>query len=97
MSYCYKLTAKARALRWREWRRRGGCGLSDYARFFVDRVYGPENRCPPGLTLGEIAEVSPPAERELARYGWENPSVAGEGFATPQPIPPPRNAVGGAR
>ena len=81
----YRLTRRGRRWLHRTWRRRGGCGFSHVAEAELCRVLGPRATWPAELTLGEIADVSPLAEREVARYGWQYPGLFGRGFAEPDP------------
>ena len=67
----YKLTTAGRAMTWREWKKRGGCGLAGKS---VARIaLGPEARWAAlGITLGQIADADPADGRGLARFAVEN-------------------------
>ena len=70
MTDVYRLTANAKTMTWKEWKKIGGCGLSGWAAHYLKVVLGPmakiEKDNPP---LGDIARYSILAEREIARYG----------------------------
>ena len=70
MANVYRLTAQAKTMTWKEWKKIGGCGLSAQAELLlrnklvaVGKVY---NDNPP---LGDIANNSIIADREMARFG----------------------------
>ena len=69
----YRLTDTARPMEWNEWREEGGCGLSGLATQEVVERLGPVGQWYDArMTLGEIADVSVLADREIARYALEH-------------------------
>lgn len=67
----YRLSAAARTLTLREWRRMGGCGISTSGEWQAREKLGINLRMMEERTLGEIEDASVVAGRGLARYAVE--------------------------
>ena len=80
----YRLTKSGRNITWAEWKKHGGCGLSSMAISVVKTgTVGPESVWKKrGVLLGDIADASVLADRELARYCIEH--WAREDLAVPE-------------
>ncbi len=69
----YNLTDEGKAIKWSDWRKWGGCGISNHQYGYVANKLGPSSLwIKIGVTLGDIASASKIAERELSRYAAEN-------------------------
>ena len=70
----YLLTDNAKRLKWKEWCRMNGGGISGYSSVEIaDKMTSKGDKFTlENLTLGEIASMSYLAEKELARYAFEN-------------------------
>lgn len=65
----YYLSRTGRNVEWKEWKYHSGCSLSQMAENEASKVLGPSNRWSRnGVTLGDIANASMLADRELAGY-----------------------------
>ena len=80
----YRLTETGRAMTWLEWKKKGGCGLSDWAVHYISKQLCPPARWPKTLTLGDLADASALADREIARYGHERTRL--KDFAKPETL-----------
>jgi len=60
----YTLSEHWRKMTWADWKRKGGCDMSDRSIGMVCQKLGRLNT----RTLGEIADAWEPAGREMARY-----------------------------
>ena len=65
----YNLSESGKVVTWTEWKKHGGCGISNSEIGNVSAALGPENGWKrKGVTLGDIADVSKVSERNLSRY-----------------------------
>ena len=68
----YLLTDKGRNITYAQWRKMGGCGISNYASVWTSNNL----QVPPAgwdsLELGKIADACVVANRELARFALEH-------------------------
>ena len=79
------LSESAGSVRWSEWRKMGGCGLSMQAEAPIRKYYyGKRQRFESqDPTLKEIGKISRLAELEMARYAHEH--MKREDFVDPEP------------
>lgn len=68
----YKLSELGRSMEWSQWKRIGGCGLSQVSEFMVCRQLGPRTHWKKSITLGDIEDAFPAAGREIARFAVEH-------------------------
>lgn len=90
----YNLSETGRSMTWSEWKEAGGCGLSGIARVMVARKCGPEARWG-DLTLGELADASELAGREMGRFA-KNYLKDKRLYCVEREIVPPKSVVEGA-
>lgn len=66
----FQLTKEGRAMPWGVWSKKGGCGLSGMAAGEVGSKLLDRGKKfdLSGMTLGDIADLSVLAEREMARF-----------------------------
>ena len=68
----YNLSKSGKTITWTEWKKHDGCGISNVEIGDISAALGPEDGWKrKGVTLGDIADVSKVAERNLARYAKE--------------------------
>ena len=68
----YNLSKSGRDITWSEWKKHGGCDISNSAYNEVANKLGPSGLWKRSkVTTGDIADCSKHAERELARYAVE--------------------------
>ena len=68
--FTYLLTEAGKAVRWSDWKKLGGCGLSNYDEAEVSRVLGDIRKTNP--TLGQLQDVRITAGRGLARFAKDH-------------------------
>lgn len=66
----YKLTKKGRDLKWSDWKRRGGCGLSHQTQVQVTLQLGVPLARWDNYTLGQLVDAHVVAGREMGRYAF---------------------------
>jgi hypothetical protein len=66
----YLLADAGKAVTWRQWRKLGGCGLSQEARRAFGRTTQPKEQ--DALTLGQLQANHVLAGRELARFAKDH-------------------------
>jgi hypothetical protein len=81
----YLLSETGGQLRWLEWKKMGGCGLSMQAEAPIRKYYyGMKQRFEhQNPTLKEIGKISRLAEREIARFAHEHMKL--EEYVIPEP------------
>lgn len=82
----YVLSETAGQLKWMEWRKMGGCGLTLQAETPIRKYYhGKRQRFEvQNPTLKEIGRISKLAELEIARFAREY--LKREDFVVPEPV-----------
>lgn len=69
----YVLTNLGKKLLWKDWEEMGGNSISNHETPFVTSAIGPINTwIKNNISLGNIAKISKIAERELARFAYNN-------------------------
>ena len=69
----YLLTDAAKLITWGEWKRLGGCSLSQYAEIWASRIVGTfQVRNAQPVTLGQLQDACIVAGREIARFAKDH-------------------------